>query len=112
MQRLREAMVWAHAANCPCDCLLHRRATHHLLVTARSEHAADKRVLRLFRLSFCVQCYELAKLAVMYSVLITTVLKLLASAFCPSLEMDVGSRSAGIVLFTQLEWCQYYLMNL
>eukprot|EP00953_Heterococcus_sp_UTEX-ZZ885_P026114 14139-Heterococcus_DN1.PRE.5 len=28
-------------------------------------------------------------------------LKLLASAFCPSLELDVGSRLVGIVLFVQ-----------
>jgi hypothetical protein len=97
MQRLREAMVWAHAAGCQCDCLLHRRATRHL--SARSEHAADKRALRLFRLSFCVLWCELARLAVMCSVLTATMLKLLASAFCPSLEMDFGSRSAGIVLF-------------
>jgi hypothetical protein len=97
MQQLRDAMMWAHAAGCPCDRFLHCRAVHHM----SDEHTADKRELRLFRLCFCVQWYELAVVAVMFSVLTALMLKFLAPAFCPLAEMDVGSRLAGIVLFVQ-----------
>jgi hypothetical protein len=98
MQQLRDAMVWAHAAGCPCNDTLHRRVTERL-------HGEHKRAQRLdaavFRQGFCVRWCSVLVLAVKSSFLAVLLLKLYALASANLADDNVGGRVVciGVPLF-------------